>query len=73
MTLKKSLLSKVFIAVFITWFLSLLAVYIPISNWITPTFPLTINNYALTIFVASTSIAFPMSLYLGLDKLRAKP
>ena len=73
MALKKSLLSKVFIVVFGIWFISLLAVYVPISSWMTPTFPKTINNYALTIFIASTGLATPMSLYLGLDQLKAKP
>lgn len=72
MALNKSSLSKVFIVVFVTWFISLLAVYIPISNWITPTFPLTINNSTLSVFIVSTGLAFFMSLYLGLDKLRAK-
>ena len=73
MALKKSMLNKVFIVVLITWFLSLLTIYIPTSKWITPTFPKTINNYTLTIFTTSTVLASVTSLYLGLDQLRAKP
>ena len=73
LSLTKSLLSKAFIVVFIAWFLSLLTVYVPTSNMLTPTFPKTINNIALTIFIALTGVATPMSLYLGVDKLRAKP
>ncbi len=73
LSLMRSLLSKVFIVVFIVWFLSLLTVYVPTSNLLTPTFPKTINNMALTVFIALTGVATPMSLYLGVDRLRAKP
>lgn len=73
MELKKSILNKLFIGVFITWVISLVTVYLPISNLVTLTFPVTINDTILTIFVASTGIAFTMSLYLGLDKLRSNP
>ena len=64
---------KAFIIVLIAWIVSLLAVYIPTSKWMPPTFPLTINNHTLPLFIASTSLASSVSLYLGLDKLRAKP
>ncbi len=73
MTVKESLVNKVFVVVFVTWVFSLLAVYFPISNWMTVTFPKIINNYVLTFFIASTGLATFMSLYLGLGKLRAKP
>lgn len=73
MALNKSVLRKVFVVVLITWFVSLLVVYIPISNLVTQTFPITINNSTLTIFVVLSGLAFSMSFYLGLDILRAKP
>ena len=73
MALKKSILNKIFIGVFITWVISLLTVYLPISNRMSSTFPVTINDAILTVFVASTGIAFSMSLYFGLDKLRSNP
>jgi len=64
MTVKESLVNKVFVVVFVTWVFSLLAVYFPISNWMTVTFPKTINNYILTFFIASTGLATFLSLYL---------
>ena len=73
MELKKNILNKLFIGVFITWVISLVTVYLPISNLVPSTFPVTINDAILTIFVASTGIAFSLSLYLGLGKLRTKP
>ena len=73
MELKKGILNKLFIGVFITWAISLVTVYLPISNLIPSTFPVTINDAILTIFVALTGIVSSMSLYLGLNKLRSNP
>ncbi len=73
MELKKSVLNKIFIGVFITWIISLFVVYLPISNLISTTFPATLNEYTMTFFVASTGIAFSMALYLGVDKVRSNP
>ncbi len=73
MELKKSILNKLFIGVFITWVISLVTVYLPISNLTPSTFPVTINDAILTIFVALTGIVSSMSLYLGLNKLRSNP
>ena len=69
MVLNKSILRKVFIVALGMWFVFLLAVYIPISNLVTPTFPLTINNHILTFFAASTGLAFSLAFYLGLNEL----
>ncbi len=64
---------KAFIIVLIAWIVSLLAVYVPTSKWMPPTFPSTINNHTLPLFIASTGLASSVSLYLGLDTLRARP
>lgn len=69
MALKKSILKKIFIAALGMWFVSLLAVYLPISNLVTPIFPLIINKYVLTFFAASTGLAFCLTFYLGLNEL----
>ena len=73
MTLKKRTLHTVFIAVLVTWVVSLLAVSPSTSSWMTPTIPLTINNYILTLFVTATGLASATSFFLGLDHLKAKP
>jgi hypothetical protein len=72
-TLKKRALNTVFIAVLVTWVVSLLAVSPSTSSWMTPTIPLTINNYILTLFVTATGLASATSFFLGLDHLKAKP
>jgi len=72
-TLKKRTLHTVFIAVLVTWVVSLLAVSPSTSSWMTPTIPLTINNYILTLFVTATGLASATSFFLGLDQLKAKP
>jgi len=72
-TLKKRTLHTVFIAVLVTWVVSLLAVSPSTSSWITPSVPLTINNYILTLFVTATGLASATSFFLGLDHLKAKP
>jgi hypothetical protein len=72
-TLKKRTLHTVFIAVLVTWVVSLLAVSPSTSSWMTPTIPLTINNYILTLFVTATGLASATSFFLGLDHLKAKP
>jgi hypothetical protein len=72
-TLKKRALHTVFIAVLVTWVVSLLAVSPSTSSWMTPTIPLTINNYILTLFVTATGLASATSFFLGLDHLKAKP
>ena len=64
---------KAFIAVLIAWAVTLLAVYVPTSNWISTTFPLTINDRTLAFFIASTGLASAVSLFLGVDTLKAKP
>lgn len=51
------------------WFVSLLAVYLPISNWGTPTFPVTISNNVLTLFLVMSGLSSFASLYIGLDIL----
>ena len=73
MALKKRLIHRVTIIVLITWAVSLLAVYLPVSNLVSLTYQVIINNSIMAIFVASGGLAFFMSLYLGLDKLRANP
>lgn len=70
MALKKDLQYKVFSVVLSIWLVSMLVVYIPLSNLVTPTFPLTINNYTLTFFQASMSLTFSLALYLGLNELK---
>jgi hypothetical protein len=72
-TLKKRALNTVFIAVLVTWVVSLLAVSPSTSSWMHPTIPLTINNYILTLFVTATGLASATSFFLGLDTLKAKP
>lgn len=71
MALKENLQYKAFLAFFSVWFVSLIVVYIPISKWITPTFPLTIDyNYKLIIFSISATLSALTSFYIGLNKMR---
>jgi len=71
MTLKKMLLYTFFIINLSIWLTSLLAIYFPLSNWVTPTFPLQpINPHLKEIFFTSTALSALTSLLLGLKMLR---
>lgn len=67
--LKRNLQYIVFTAVFSAWLVSLLAVYLPVSNWVTPTFPSTVDNNALMIFLVTTALSSLSSLFVGLNML----
>ena len=58
-----------FLTTFIIWLASLLAVYMPIIGWVTPSFPLTVNNTILMTFLVSAGLASVSSLLIGLHKL----
>ena len=71
MPLKKNLQYKAFLSVFSIWIVSLVAVYLPISRLLTPTFPLTIEyNYKLLLFVVSATISSIIAFYIGFDRLK---
>jgi hypothetical protein len=61
-----------FSVAFSAWIVSLLAVYLPIIRWATPTFPLIVGDNLIAIFLASTAIASITSLLIGLNKLGRK-
>ena len=61
-----------FVIVFSVWLISLLAIYLPASNWVTSTYPSTIDNTTLAIFLVSTVLSSLTSFLLGLDKLLRK-
>jgi hypothetical protein len=61
-----------FSAAFCIWVVLLLAVYLPISGLVTPTFPLTISNDMMMPFLVSASVASIISLFIGISKLRRK-
>lgn len=68
-TASERVLYSFFVIVFSVWLISLLAIYLPASNWVTSTFPPTIDNTTLAIFLASTVLSSLTSFLLGLDKL----
>jgi len=61
-----------FLVTFGIWAVLLLAVYLPISGFTTPVFPLTINNTMMMSFLVSAGIASILSLIIGIIKLRGK-
>lgn len=46
-----------FLAAFAIWLVSLLGIYLPVSGWMTPSFPLIIDNTRMTVFLVSASLA----------------
>jgi hypothetical protein len=62
----------IFLVTFGIWAVLLLAVYLPISGFTTPVFPLTINNTMMMSFLVSAGIASILSLIIGIIKLRGK-
>ncbi len=72
MNLKSDLKYIVFGITFSTWVVSLLAVYLPMSRWVTPTFPVNVDNTVLTAFLATTILSSMSSLYIGLGMLGIK-
>jgi len=71
--LKSNLHYIIFSIAFSTWLVSLLAIYLPMSRWGTPTFPVIIDNNILAIFLASTALSSVSSFLIGLDKLGKLP
>lgn len=67
--LKRNLQYIVFCAMLSAWLLSLSAVYLPVSRWGTPTFPLTVDNNILTVFIVTTGLSSFSSLYVGFNML----
>lgn len=58
-----------FLTTFTIWVVSLLAVYLPISGWVNPSFPPTMNHTIMTIFLVSAGLASVSSLLIGLHRL----
>jgi len=58
-----------FLTTFTIWLVSLLAVYLLISGWVSPSFPLTMNHTIITVFLVSAGLASVSSLLIGLHKL----
>ncbi len=69
---KKPLYIFLFIILSI-WIVSLLAIYLPTTNFVIPTFPLTQNNHILTIFLVSTALSSITSFLVGLSELGKIP
>jgi hypothetical protein len=69
MDLKKTLPYVFLSSLFTVWLLSLLAVYLPTTSWVTPTFPLTINSSMKTMFLVSTVLLTLASFLMGMEKL----
>jgi len=62
----------IFLATFGIWVVLFLVVYLPISGFTTPVFPLIINNTMMMSFLVSAGIASILSLIIGISKLRGK-
>lgn len=58
-----------FLATFAIWLVSLLAIYLPVSGLVTPSFSLTVDDTAMTIFLVSAGLGSVSSLLIGLRKL----
>ena len=69
MKLKKNLHFVIFSVTFATWLVSLLAIYSPMSESVTSTFPARTDDSALAVFLVSTVLASTISFLIGLDKL----
>jgi hypothetical protein len=69
MALKKILPYLLLSALFALWLFSLLAVYLPITSWGTPTFPITINSNMKALFLASSIILALATFLFGIQKL----
>ena len=67
--LKRNLQYIVFCAMLSAWLVSLLAVYLPVSRWGTPTFPSTIDNKTLMVFLVTAGLSSFSSLYVGFNML----
>jgi len=73
MKLKSNLHYIIFTMAFSIWLVSLLAIYLPMTRWGTPTFPFVIDNNTLAIFLGSTVLSSVSSFLIGLDKLGKLP
>ncbi|MFB0503121.1 MAG: hypothetical protein ACETWE_04740 [Candidatus Bathyarchaeia archaeon] len=69
--LRKNLRYIVFSTLVSVWFVSLLAVYLPISGWVPRTFPLAVEDNLLTLFLVTAGLSSLSSLYMGLSMLGA--
>jgi hypothetical protein len=59
---------------FLIWVVAFLLVNLPISGWVTPTFPFTIDyQYKLIFFFASTALASASFLVEGIQLFRNPP
>ncbi|MDH5440686.1 MAG: hypothetical protein OEZ48_02340 [Candidatus Bathyarchaeota archaeon] len=69
--LRKNLRYIVFSTLVSVWFVSLLAVYLPISGWVPRTYPLAVEDNLLTLFLVTAGLSSLSSLYMGLSMLGA--
>jgi len=69
MTSKERLLYIFFIMMLSAWFVSLLAVYLPTSKFVTPIFPVVIDSHIFVVFSVATALSSLTSFLIGLDKL----
>ena len=69
MSLEKTLLYFSYFIVLGIWFLSLSAVYLPTSKWVTPTFPVIIDTHTQTMFLISSALASASSLLIDLESM----
>lgn len=73
MGLKKILPYAFFSIVFSAWFISMLMVYLPTTNWVTPTFPVAIDVNIKTLFLALTVLTALTSMLMGLKFMGKLP
>lgn len=69
--LRNNLQYIVFSVLLSAWFVSLLAVYLPISGWGPRTYPLAVEDSVLTLFLVTAGLSSLSSLYIGLSMLGA--
>ena len=69
--LRNNLQYIVFSILLSAWFVSLLAVYLPISGWGPRTYPLAVEDSVLTLFLVMAGLSSLSSLYIGLSMLGA--
>jgi len=69
--LRNNLRYVVFSILLSVWFVSLLAVYLPISGRVPRTYPLAVEDSVLTLFLVAAGLSSLGSLHIGLSMLGA--
>ncbi|UCC57748.1 MAG: hypothetical protein JSW14_05060 [Candidatus Bathyarchaeum sp.] len=69
--MRKRLQTFIVSALFVVWIIALLLVYLPISGWIIPTFPFTVDyQYKILLFLTTTAMVSGSFFIKGIQLLR---